>query len=105
MPSSTACRKRGSLSLSSRDQGWLPRLLSPKLMQPSAILLTLRPDWPRRVYSMAEVLPLGGLGERLRPPPRHVPPGLPPRAAGSVVRRLVVWRPHRHATSPTARRC
>src|SRR5512139_177208 len=53
MPSSSACRKTGSAS-SSPSPHWLkPREVSPKLMHPSAIRLTFRPDVPRRAYCIA----------------------------------------------------
>ena len=48
MPSSTARRKNGIASSSSRIQGRHCRL--PKLMQPSAILETTSPLFPRREY-------------------------------------------------------
>src|SRR4051794_38417732 len=52
MPSSTACRKIGSAASSSNDHWSAPRAARPKLMHPSVIRLILRPELPRRVYSM-----------------------------------------------------
>ncbi|MGJ6979760.1 hypothetical protein ACSDQ9_04410 [Aestuariimicrobium soli] len=51
IPNSTACLKKGADSSSDSDHSLKPRW-SPKLMQPRAILLTVNPDEPRRVYSM-----------------------------------------------------
>src|SRR5689334_14164386 len=52
MPSSTACRNSGSAASSPSDHWSLRRSDKPKLMHPSAIRLTFRPELPRRVYSM-----------------------------------------------------
>src|SRR6478735_9816900 len=70
MPSSTACRKMGSPASSSSDQLLNPREVSPKLMQPSAILLTLSPDEPSRTYSMGTILPRAPRRWPDRPLPR-----------------------------------
>ena len=51
-PSSTACWKNGWASSYPSDHSLNPRDVSPKLMQPSAIRLTRRPELPRRLYSM-----------------------------------------------------
>jgi hypothetical protein len=48
MPSSTACRKIGSAASSPSAHSLKPFVVSPKLMQPSAIRLTFRPELPRR---------------------------------------------------------
>ena len=45
--------------------GWGPREVSPKLIHPSAIRLTFRPELPRRVYSMR--LSLSALFDRVFP--------------------------------------
>src|SRR4051794_41965754 len=50
MPCSTACRKYGCESSSFSVQDWNPLAGSPKLMHPSAMRLTVRPEPPRRVY-------------------------------------------------------
>src|SRR6476661_1555467 len=51
MPSSTAWAKNAPASSSPSDHSLNPRC-SPKLMQPRAIRLTVRPEAPSRVYSM-----------------------------------------------------
>ena len=56
MPSSTACRKIGSRRRRRRAHG-IRGTGSPKLMQPSAIRLTLRPDDPSRTYSITVPCP------------------------------------------------
>jgi len=55
MPSSTVYRKIGSAAESSSTHG-IRFAGSPKLMQPSAIRLTFRPEVPRSVYSMTDFL-------------------------------------------------
>src|SRR5262245_62409533 len=69
MPSSTACRNKGSAASSPSDHSLKPREVSPKLMQPSAMRLTFRPALPRWVYSMVGLLPLDGLVQSVRPGP------------------------------------
>src|SRR4029450_1442232 len=54
MPRSTACWKNGWASSSLMDHALNPRDVSPKLMQPSAIRLTWRPELPRRLFSMID---------------------------------------------------
>ncbi|GAA4154315.1 hypothetical protein GCM10023068_36560 [Leifsonia shinshuensis] len=52
IPASTAWRKIGAAASSSSAHSLKPRDLSPKLMQPSARRLTVRPVDPSRVYSI-----------------------------------------------------
>ena len=54
MPRSSACRNNGSAPSSSSAHSLKPFEVSPKLMQPSAMRLILRPEDPSRVYSMGQ---------------------------------------------------